>query len=226
MYVNVCQRFCIIRALFYFFFVHLQFRSSDLLQKSRITLDYKSLFQQIIALLSTPGKAWSEIAERGVGRSVMPAFVYPLIGLCGLSEFIGKFIGKDFSSVMFQVALTRCCAVAVALFGGFFLSAYLLDKLNHNWLGGKDSYDRILVFVGYSMVVTFVLNIVSGLFSIVVLHWILQIYTIVIVFEGVRRWLKVEENKQTAFTLVATIIILVCPAIIEFIFNKLSVILN
>ena len=81
MYVNVCQRFCIIRALFYFFFVHLQFRSSDLLQKSRITLDYKSLFQQIIALLSTPGKAWSEIAERGVGRSVMPAFVYPLIGL-------------------------------------------------------------------------------------------------------------------------------------------------
>ena len=220
MYVNVCQRFCIIRALFYFFFVHLQFRSSDLLQKSRITLDYKSLFQQIIALLSTPGKAWSEIAERGVGRSVMPAFVYPLIGLCGLSEFIGTFIGKDFSSVMFQVALTRCCAVAVALFGGFFLSAYLLDKLNHNWLGGKDSYDRILVFVGYSMVVTFVLNIVSGLFSIVVLHWILQIYTIVIVFEGVRRWLKVEENKQTAFTLVATIIILVCPAIIEFIFNS------
>ena len=45
----------------------------------------------------------------------------------------------------------------------FLLSAYLLDKLNHNWLGGKDSYDRILVFVGYSMVVTFVLNIVSGL---------------------------------------------------------------
>ena len=100
-------------------------------------MDYKSLFQQIIALLSTPGKAWSEIAERGVGRSVMPAFVYPLIGLCGLSEFIGTFIGKDFSSVMFQVALTRCCAVAVALFGGFFLSAYLLDKLNHNWLGGE-----------------------------------------------------------------------------------------
>ena len=89
-------------------------------KKCRITLDYKSLFQQIIALLSTPGKAWSEIAERGVGRSVMPAFVYPLIGLCGLSEFIGTFIGKDFSSVMFQVALTRCCAVAVALFGGFF----------------------------------------------------------------------------------------------------------
>ena len=121
-------------------------------------MDYKSLFQQIVTLLSTPGKAWSEIAERGVGRSIMPAFVYPLIGLCGLSEFIGTFIGKDFSSIMFQIALTRCCAVAVALFGGFFLSAYLLDKLNRKWLGRKDSYDRMLVCVGYSMVVTFVLN--------------------------------------------------------------------
>lgn len=189
-------------------------------------MDYKSLFQQIVTLLSTPGKAWSEIAERGVGRSIMPAFVYPLIGLCGLSEFIGTFIGKDFSSIMFQIALTRCCAVAVALFGGFFLSAYLLDKLNRKWLGRKDSYDRMLVFVGYSMVVTFVLNIVSGLFSIILLHWILQIYTIVIVFEGVRRWLKIPEYSQTAFTVVSTVIILVCPALIEFIFNKLSVILN
>ena len=191
-----------------------------------ITKKKNNIFQQIVTLLSTPGKAWNEIAERGVGRSVMPAFVYPLIGLCGLSEFIGTFIGKDFSSIMFQIALTRCCAVAVALFGGFFLSAYLLDKLNRKWLGRKDSYDRMLVFVAYSMVVTFVLNIVSGLFSIVVLHWILQIYTIVIVFEGVRRWLKIPEYSQTAFTIVATVIILVCPALIEFIFNKLSVILN
>ena len=205
---------------FYTFAIHL------IIYVNKESLNYKDLFQKVISLLSAPGKAWDEIEQRSEGRAVMTSFVYPLIGLCGLSEFIGTFIGKDFSSVMFQVALTRCCAVAVAVFGGFFLSAYLLDKLNHNWLGGKDSYDRILVFVGYSMVVTFVLNIVSGLFSIVVLHWILQIYTIVIVFEGVRRWLKVEENKQTAFTLVATIIILVCPAIIEFIFNKLSVILN
>ena len=145
---------------FYTFAIHL------IINVKKETLNYKDLFQKVISLLSAPGKAWDEIEQRSEGRAVMTSFVYPLIGLCGLSEFIGTFIGKDFSSVMFQVALTRCCAVAVALFGGFFLSAYLLDKLNHNWLGGKDSYDRILVFVGYSMVVTFVLNIVSGLFSI------------------------------------------------------------
>ena len=76
------------------------------------------------------------------------------------------------------------------------------------------------------MVVIFVLNIVSSLFSIVILHWILQIYTIVVVFEGVRRWLEVPERRQVLFTLFATITILVCPMFIEYVFNELTVFLN
>lgn len=82
------------------------------------------------------------------------------------------------------------------------------------------------MFVGYSMVVTFVLDIISGLVSIDLLHWILQIYTLVVVFEGVRRWLEVPERQQMAFTIVATLVILICPALIEYLFNQLSVILN
>ena len=42
------------------------------------------------------------------------AYRASLIGLCGLSEFVGSFIGKDLDPELFQVALTRCCAVAVA----------------------------------------------------------------------------------------------------------------
>lgn len=187
---------------------------------------YKGLFHQIVSLLSTPGEAWDEITERGGAGDIQSKFVYPLIGLCGLSEFIGAFIGKDISPEMFQVALTRCCAVAVALFGGFFLSVYLLSKLSVRWLKSVETCRCVQVFVGYSMVVTFVLDIISGLFSIVLLHWILQIYTLVVVFEGVRRWLNVPERQQMVFTIVATLIILVCPALIEFLFNRLSVILN
>ena len=176
--------------------------------------------------MSSPAKAWNEIAERKEGRLVMPNFVYPMIGLCGLSEFGGAFIGREFSPDVFQIALTQCCALAVALFGGFFLAAYLVDKIGRRWFDRADSYDRILEFVGYSMVVTFVLDIVSGLFSIMLLHWILQIYTIVVVFEGARQMLKVAEDKLPGYTVVMTLIVLVCPAIFEFVFTKLSIILN
>lgn len=189
-------------------------------------MNYKELYHRIVLLLSSPAKAWTEIAERNEGRLVLSDFVYPMIGLCGLSEFIGVFIGKEFTPDVFQVALTQCCALVVALFGGFFLAAYLVDKVGRRWLGRTDSYDRVQEFVGYSMVVTFVLDIVSGLFSIMLLHWILQIYTIVVVFEGARQLLKVEESKLAGYTVATTLIVLVCPAIIEFVFTKLSVILN
>ena len=76
------------------------------------------------------------------------------------------------------------------------------------------------------MVVTFVLDIVSGLFSISILHWILQFYTVFVVFEGARTLMKVNEEKLTRYTLIASVIIIVCPTLITAVFNELSVILN
>ena len=179
----------------------------------------------MVALLSTPAKTWEEIADRGEQRLVLPGFVYPMIGLCGLSEFIGAFIGRDFVPDVFQVALTRSCGVAVSLFIGFFLASYLIKLINVRFDCHKSEGD-IQVFVGYSMVVTFVLQIISGLFSILIIHWLLQIYTLFVVFEGARRLMKIQELRLTMYTIVTTLIILLSPTVIEFIFNKLSVTLN
>lgn len=76
------------------------------------------------------------------------------------------------------------------------------------------------------MVVTFVLNIVSGLFSLAILHWLLQVYMLFIVFEGARYLMKVPENKLTSYTLIVSLILFVCPEFIKLVFNKLSVVLN
>lgn len=189
-------------------------------------MDYKKLFHKIIALLSSPGKTWDEISERSEERNVLGNFVYPLIGLCGLAEFIGAFIGRDVTPEVFQNALRSCCALAVALFGGFFLAVYLLEKAGKNWFSVTHSGSMLQVFVGYSMVVTFVLNIASSFFPIAILHWLLQLYTLFVVFEGARRFLHVPENKLTSYTIVGTLFVLLSPALIEYVFNKLSVILN
>lgn len=189
-------------------------------------MDYKNLFQKVIGLISSPAKTWSEIIVHEDKRIVMPTFVYPLIGLCGLSCFIGTFIGNTAGVSAFQLAMTRCCAVFVSLFGGYFLSTYLVDKIGRKWYGRNDSYEQNLQFVGYSMVVTFVLNIVSGLFSLAILHWLLQVYMLFIVFEGARYLLKVPENKLTSYTLIVSLVLFVCPEFIKLVFNKLSVVLN
>ena len=191
-------------------------------------MDYKELFRKVVALISSPAKAWEEIVKNTEveQRLLLPGFVYPMIGLCGLSEFIGAFIGRDFQPEVFQLALTRCCGVAVSLFIGFFLASYLLKQINERWFDNHKSDGEIQLFVGYSLVVTFVLQIVSGLFSILIIHWILQIYTLYVVFEGARCMMKVPENKITMYSIVATLVILLSPTLIDFIFNKLSVTLN
>lgn len=112
------------------------------------------------------------------------------------------------------------------MFGGFFLAAYLLDKISWRWFDKYLPKDKLQVFVGYSMTVLFVLDIVNGLVSIEILHWILQLYTVLVVFEGARRFLGIAESKLTSYTVVASILILLSPIVIESVFNKLSVILN
>ena len=189
-------------------------------------MNYKELFNKMTFLLSSPTRFWEKEATEGQGNRMMSEYVHPLIGLCGLTEFIGTFIGRDISSEFFQWALTRCCAVAVALFGGFFLAAYLLDKITWRWFDKYVSKEKMQVCVGYSMTVLFVRDIVNGLISIEILHWILQLYTIVVVFEGARKFLGIPERRLTSYTLVATVLILLSPGVIEFIFNRLSVILN
>ena len=109
--------------------------------------------------------------------------------------------------------------------GGHNVISGLFDGIK-KLLGREDQYELNQQFVGYSMVVTFVLDIVSGLFSISILHWILQFYTIFVVFEGARTLMKVNEEKLTRYTLIASVIIIVCPALIAAVFNELSVILN
>lgn len=189
-------------------------------------MNYKDLLNRAILLMSSPAKAWSEIENETNRKKVMSEFVYPMIGLCGLSVFIGTFIGNTAGVSAFQIAMTRCCATFVSLFGGFFLASYLTNLLGKNVLGREDEKEMNQQFVGYAMVVTFVLDIITGLFSISLLSWILQFYTIFVVYEGARSLMAVESKKLTSYSLIASVIIMVCPSLIAAVFDKLSLILN
>lgn len=189
-------------------------------------MDYKELFNRVLLLISSPAQAWLEIKDEEDRRKLLGTFVYPMIGFCGLSVFIGTFIGNTAGVDAFQIAMTRCCAVSVSLFGGFFLAAYLLDLLGQKWLGRMEAKELNQQFVGYSMVVIFVLNIFTGLFSLSILHWILQFYTVYVVYEGARLLMNVAEKSLIRYALIASAVIILSPELIVIVFDKLSLILN
>ncbi len=191
-------------------------------------MDYKELIHITLRLISSPAQAWEEIRLEEDRRKVFTAFVYPMIGLCGLSVFIGSLLTMGWGGPQsFQYAMTRCCAVAVALFGGYFLAAYLINVMGVRWMRIPDQLPLVQQFAGYALVVVFLLRIVLGIlpdFQIIAI--LLQFYTVYIVWEGSARLLRVADANRLRFTLMTSVVLIVCPMVIEWIFNELTVVLN
>ena len=191
-------------------------------------MNYKSLFHTALLLISSPARAWEEIRLEEDRRTVFTAFVYPMIGLCGLSVFIGSLLLKGWSGPeSFQYAMTQCCAVAVSLFGGYFLAAYLINALRVRLFMQDDDINLTRQFAGYAMFVPFLLQIIIGVlpdFNIIAM--LLQFYIVYVVWEGSRSLMEVEEKDRLRFTVISSILLIVCPTVIQLLFNKLTLLLN
>ena len=185
-------------------------------------MNYKDLFHIAILLISSPARAWEEISLED-RRKVFAAFVYPMIGLCGLSVFIGSLMKMGWDGPQsFQ-----CCAVAVSLFGGYFLAAYLINGLRVRMFMLDSDVPLAQQFAGYALVVVFMLKIVIGIlpnFGIMAL--LLQFYIVYVVWEGSKKVMQIEEKYRLRFTILSSILLIACPVVIEWIFNKLTVVLN
>lgn len=156
------------------------------------------------------------------------AFVYPMIGLCGLSVFIGSLVQKGWGGPeSFQYAMTQCCAVAVSLFGGYFLAAYLINELRVKLCMQESDIHLTQQFAGYALVVPFMLRIIIGVlpdFNIIGL--LLQFYIVYVVWEGASTLMEVVDKDRLKFTILSSVLLIACPMLIRFIFNKLTVMLN
>lgn len=191
-------------------------------------MNYKELLHTALLLISSPARAWEEIGLETDNRRVTAGFVYPLIGLSGLSVFIGCLVSHGWSGPdSFQYAMTQCCAMAVSLFGGYYLAAYLLNLVRANVFTQEGDIALCQRFVGYAMVVTLLLRVVIGLLpDIIIVAVIAQLYTFYVVWEGAQSMMQVEDTQRVRFTVIASVIILLCPVIIDVTFARLMATFN
>ena len=186
-------------------------------------MNYKELFQRLFALIASPRKAWVEISCESPRRDVMGTFVYPLIALCGLAVLLSKLLSTGAQRMTFHTAAMDICGYCVALFGGFFLAAWLLDLLRQKLLAHQPDMAGSQFFVGFSMGAVFVAEILTVVFpQLFIFKWILQFYVLYIVWEGSEIIFNVTEDKRLFFTTIATAAIVFSPAIIRLLFNTLS----
>jgi hypothetical protein len=188
-------------------------------------LNYKELFRIAWLLVSSPARAWREIDREGDKQKVFSAFVYPMIGLCSLSVFVRSLWTTGWGSPeSFQTAMIVCCAVAISLFGGYFSAAYVINRLGAGMFGLDDNIPLIRQFCGYALVVTFLIKIVIGFFpEFKIIGWMVEFYTVYVVWEGVPVLIKVKEKDRLLFTILTSVALVACPTFIQLVFSKLMV---
>ncbi|MBR4311793.1 MAG: DUF1282 family protein [Bacteroidaceae bacterium] len=190
-------------------------------------MNYKELFQRLLALIVSPKKAWVEISSESPRRDVMGTFVYPLIALCGLAVLFSKLMGSGMKRLTFQTAAMDICSYCVALFGGFFLAVWLLDLLKKEILKHESDMPGSQLFVGYTMGVVFVAEILSILFpQFFIFKWILQFYVLYVVWEGSEIIFTVPEKDKLTFTILTSVAVIFSPVVIRILFNFISNILG
>ena len=186
-------------------------------------MNYKELFQRLFTIIATPKKAWVEISSESPRRDVMGSFVYPLIVLCGLAVLLGALLTGGAQRPTFQKATMDICGYCVALFGGFFLAAWLLDMLRQKFLGHSTDMAGSQVFVGYAMGVVFAAEILNAAMpQFFIFKWLLQFYVLYVVWEGSDIVFSVAEDKRLTFTALTSAAVVFAPAIIRTLFNMLS----
>ena len=121
---------------------------------------------------------------------------------------------------------TMLCGGCI-LVGGYFLAAYLINGLRVRMFMLDSDIPLAQQFAGYALVVVFMLRIVIGIlpdFGIMAL--LLQFYIVYVVWEGSKKVMQIAEKDRLRFTILSSILLIACPVAIEWIFNKLTVVLN
>lgn len=180
--------------------------------------DYRALWARVKMLWLQPAEAW-RVIETEHKEQVFTEFLYPMIGLCGMTALIGSILDTGFMSI--TESLGNCCMLGLSLFGGFYVSTFFITKLNERILNVDMEPSLVRQFTAYSMVVILSLYVFKGLWSVPLVHWILQFYTAFVVYEGARVYLNVKEEKLRLYTLTVTATILISPVLVTFVLNKL-----
>lgn len=180
--------------------------------------DYRALWARVKMLWLQPAEAW-RVIETEHKEQVFTEFLYPMIGFCGMTALIGSILDTGFMSI--TESLGNCCMLGISLLGGFYVSTFFITKLNERILNVDMEPSLVRQFTAYSMVVILSLYVFKGLWSVPLVHWILQFYTAFVVYEGARVYLNVKEEKLRLYTLTVTATILISPALVSFVLNKL-----
>jgi hypothetical protein len=179
----------------------------------------KQLFILLFKLIVEPGKTWDQLAvkEEKKNEDFYKSYLYPVLGIIALLSFVGILVSGGQFEV--QNALKMVIKQIAVYFGSFYLASLFLSEFVMPRF--KRTKDTCLCerFMGYSSALVYVIAMIKSLFPAFSFLLLILVYSVYIIWEGVVRYIKMEEENLVKFTVWASLIILFSPVLIEWIIN-------
>lgn len=185
-------------------------------------MDFKRLTHLVTMLLTQPAIAWKGILHSD-RTAMLNGFLYPLFMLCCLSSLLGTIFSYGWEAGNFYYVAVRVGVLFVTLFLSYHLLAFLISKLSITYM--QVEYSRVVtdMLAGYSMVVVLLLEICLGLFpNFRIIGWILQFYTVKIVWDGAAVVMRVPEARRLSYTIAVSMMVIFVPVVVGALMSMLS----
>lgn len=189
-------------------------------------MNYKWLYKRMVSLIFSPSRAWKEIESEGSEIDVQVMYVFPMLGLCALISFLASFfsnLGTEMAQYdIFRQAIINACMTVIPLFAVYMISIYIVRNMLKSLFGVSGNLSSVRKITGYSMTLMFVAyTVISFPVDFKILLWLVQVYTIYIIWEGCGCLFRLDDNKRLIFTFFLFSLLVLGGGLLYFIFYKL-----
>ncbi len=174
----------------------------------------------ISQLLLSPGNGWEDISHAGIDTKILSsAGLFPLIGLAAMSSFIKLVFDASVEVVsIIQVAII----VFVQLVSTYYIASAIFGVVLSRLVEGEPNEKKYNTVIIYSVAIISLIKILENCipFPLPLLYF-LYIYVALIIWKSVR-YLAVKEKLVGYFMLLAIVVIIIMPFVLNFLLTSIT----
>lgn len=164
----------------------------------------EQIFERFWKVIVKPAEAWAEIAERPNSvLALVAVFILPLVGLATYLELDGfKSLSEQTGIGWEYIAVVSALSTLISIF----LGAWLIHLLAPRYKS-ESSFIAVFNLIAYSFLPVMLSKVVASLHPRLALLIWTGLYALALFWKGCTILLKTPENRATAYTLVALMLV-------------------
>lgn len=176
----------------------------------------KYIIKYLLSLINNPEQTWLYLKDGDVREAktdyMQTNYYLPMLGVVGLFLFVKSGWGETFD---IEIAMKSSVSFMAAFFVAPYLAIVLLEKIYGRLMDFQFDKDKLTLFVGYCLSFLMLVRMFSASFPHIKFLTFCSLYLPYIIWCGADVFIGIGEKERWKFTIVASCVMWVSPAIVE-----------